>query len=176
MYKSILVRILVTAIGLGIITVGGIVGVDLGLRVLGIISFEKVHRSELTIKATRQQRLPQSKMPTNFNLVQRSGENFVIVGDLENTNNEQLILDPTTQWSNYSMEMFGVPVKYQVIPSLIGFYTQQVIGSIVSIIVGGILLGVARDLWLIDAIVLGQKKSWVLQLEIHANHNQQHSH
>lgn len=166
MYKSTLVRVLFALIGFGIIVFGGIVGADVGLRALGMIRFEKVDKTELVIQKTCQQQFPRSGGNTKFNLVQRGREEFVIVGDIDNTNAGQLILISTTQWSDRIAKMFGKSFRvYHFIPSLIGFYTTKVIGSILSFIIGGVLLGVARDLSVIDDIILGRKKPWVLLIK-----------
>lgn len=166
MYKSTLVRVLFAIVGFSIIVFGGIVGTDVGLRALGIIPFEKIDNSELVIHKTCQQQFPRSGGNTKFNLVQRGKEEFVIVGDIDNTSAGQLILISTTQWSDRITEMFGKSFRvYRFIPSLISFYTTKVIGSILSFIIGGLLLGVARDLSAFDDIVRGQKKPWVLLIE-----------
>jgi hypothetical protein len=158
-------RIIVTIIGVGVIAAGAVIGIEIGLRIMGIIKFEKVYRGELTIKETRQQRLTKSKVPLKFNLVHRGEDEFIVVGNIDNTNIDWLILSRTTQFNVYSMELFGVPHRvYRVIPSLVEFYITKVIGSVVAFIIGGTLLGVARDLWLINDIVAGRKKPWLLDI------------
>jgi hypothetical protein len=95
----------------------------------------------------------------DFTLVQWGSSNVVLVGTIP----DNFFLLRASRWDSTVTEVLHSNSPcFEVIPSRVLYKTKRFVGAVMSLVVGILLLAVARDLWVVRDIELGKKRFWIL--------------